>query len=175
MQTVQLIISALTPIIVAILGWRISRTLKEIEQRQWSSRKLIEKRIEIYDSISPMMNRLFCYFHWVGDWKEYSPSDIIRTKRSLDHTVYIYKYLLDPEFFDTYTRFMDALFTTYNGIGEDARLRTEIAGIDGDRSKLPSWEPEFSACFDLSDITPLSEIAKRYERVMQAQRKGILI
>lgn len=175
MQTVQLIISALTPVIVAILGWKISRTLKDIEQSQWYSRKLIEKRIEIYDKISPMLNRLFCYFHWVGDWKENSPVDIIKTKRSLDHTVYIYKYLLDPEFFTTYVHFMDALFTTYNSAGEDARLRTMIAGIDGDRSKLSSWEPKFATCFDLTDIAPLSEISKRYERVMQAQRKGILI
>lgn len=172
-EIAKLAVSALTPLIVAGFGWRISTTLKHLEQKQWSNRKLIEKRIEIYDKISPLMNRLFCYFYWVGDWKEHSPIDIIKTKRSLDHTVHIYRHLLEPEFFEDYMRFMDALFVTYNGAGEDARLRTAIRNQDGDRTKLKSWQEDFAACFDPSSALPLGEIDRLYETVMQIQRRGI--
>ncbi|MER9598408.1 hypothetical protein [Mesorhizobium sp. M0244] len=175
MEIAKLVISALTPIVVAILGWRISRTLKEIEQKQWASRKLVEKRIEIYDRISPQINRLFCYYRWIGDWKKLSPLEIIDTKRDLDHLVYIYRYLLDDKFFEAYSSFMDALFLTYNGAGEDARLRTHIRNEEGDRAKSTfyQWAAAWEDCFDDSQVLPLNEISRRYEAVMQAQKAGI--
>ncbi len=172
-EIAKLLVSALTPLIVAGFGWRISTTLKNLEQKQWSNRKLIEKRIEVYDKVSPLLNRLFCYFHWIGDWKEYTPVEIIKAKRSLDHTIYIYKYLLEPDFFEAYLKFTRGLFSMYNGAGEDARLRTAIRNEEGDRAKLDGWERSFEACFDPDNALPLKEIARLYEDVMNAQKKGI--
>jgi hypothetical protein len=173
----KLLVSAITPIAVVVLGMAINRRLKDIEQKQWRSRKLIEKRIDIYDKISPDLNALFCYYMWVGEWQKNTPSQMVDKKRELDRQVHVYRYLLPADFFGLYDKFIHLLFSTYNGAGEDARLRTLIVSGDGDRraSKYHSWDPLWEQCFDSTRTASKSEIAATYEALMQSQQRGIEI
>jgi len=45
LEITKLVISFLTPLTVALMGWFISRKLKRLELIQWSNQKLIEKRL----------------------------------------------------------------------------------------------------------------------------------
>lgn len=175
LEIAKLIVSALTPVAVVVLGVRINHRLKDLEQRQWRNRKLIEKRIEIYDEISPELNDLFCYFMWIGEWQKKSPVEIVAAKRSLDRKVHIYRFLLLPEFFRAYEQFMAVVFSTYNGAGEDARLRTDIGGPDGDRRTSPhfKWLPEWDRRFDVENIATKDQLSRAYLAVMKAQQSGI--
>ncbi len=175
LELAKLIVSALTPLAVVVLGVRINHRLKELEQKQWRNRKLIEKRIDIYDEISPELNDLFCYFMWVGEWQNRTPVEIVSTKRRLDRKVHIYRFLLLPEFFEAYEKFMGVVFSTYNGAGEEARLRTNIAGHDGDRRASPhfTWLDEWDARFDIENAATKSQLHSVYLAVMQAQQSGI--
>ncbi len=175
LEILKLAAQALTPIVVGFIGWKVSKRLKEMEQAQWGNRKLTEKRIEIYETISPLLNRLYCYFVFVGDWQTHSPKEIIQTKRCLDHEVHVNKFLLEPEVFSAYMSFMDALFDTYTGVGKDARLKTAIVSPHGDRRSSPSfeWKDEFRECFNSRDVAPADRIGRLYETVMMAQRVGI--
>ncbi|MBB3974875.1 hypothetical protein GGQ64_000051 [Rhizobium azooxidifex] len=171
LEIAKLAVQALTPLAVGYIGWKVSKRLKDIDQHQWGNRKLSEKRIQIYDEISPLLNRLFCYFTYVGDWQHHTPNDIIITKRNLDHNVYVNRYLLEPNVFDSYQVFINALFQHYTGAGEDAKLKTRF----GDRRSSPHfpWSDEWAHCFDTRDVAPLNVVHKLYEDVMKAQREGI--
>lgn len=174
-EVAKLAVQALTPIAVGYIGWKVSKRLKDIEQHQWGNRKLTEKRIQIYEKISPSLNRLFCYFNYVGDWQSHSPKAIIATKRELDHDMHVNKYLLEPEVFEAYQTFIDGLFEHYTGAGEDAKLKTLIVSIDGDRRKSPSfaWDSAFEHCFNQHDVAQKATVATLYDAVMKAQRSGI--
>jgi hypothetical protein len=136
---------------------------------------LIEKRIQIYDEISPLLNRLLCYFTYVGDWQKHTPKEIIEVKRTLDHKVFINRYLMEPEFFGSYQAFVHALFEMFNGPGEDARLRTLVSSGDGDRSKHPQWDKAWTKCFSTNNVATKRDVRELYERVMQTQQNGIKI
>jgi hypothetical protein len=171
----KLAVQALTPIAVGCLGWWFSKRLKDIEQAQWGNRKLTEKRIQIYEKISPLLNRLYCYFIYVGDWKSHSPRAIIQTKRDLDHEIHVNRFLLEPEVFTAYEEFIGILFALYNGPGTDAKIKTRVLSHDGDRQQSPhyQWERAFDDCFETSDVAPKARVTDLYEKVMRAQRSGI--
>lgn len=175
LEILKLAAQALTPLVVGYLGWKVSKRLKDIEQHQWGNRKLTEKRIQIYEKISPLLNRLFCYFMYVGDWQSHSPKAIIATKRELDHEIHVNKYLLESDVFEAYQKFVGALFELYNGAGEDAKIKTAVVSSDGDRRRSPSfkWDDAFSQCFSNRHIASKADLVKLYDEVMKAQRKGI--
>lgn len=86
LEIVKLAAEVLTPVSVAAFGWLVSHRLKQLELVQWTNQKLIEKRLALYDTIAPLLNRLLCFYTWVGPWKDISPDDVIRAKRELDQT-----------------------------------------------------------------------------------------
>jgi hypothetical protein len=45
LEIVKLIISAITPIVVGILVWKLNEAVKRFEHRQWRNQKLIERRL----------------------------------------------------------------------------------------------------------------------------------
>lgn len=175
LEIAKLVVQALTPIAVGYLGWKFSKRLKDLEQVQWGNRKLTEKRIQIYEKTAPLINRLYCYYSYVGDWQNQSPRDIIVVKRELDHEMYVNKYLLEGDVFEAYQEFMDALFDVFTGVGRDAKLKTCVLSHHGDRRKSPhfTWEPEFADCFSANQQAPQPMLDALYDSVMVAQRRGI--
>jgi len=175
LEIAKIAVQALTPAVVGYLGWKVSRRLKEIEQNQWANRKITEKRIEIYERVSPLLNRLFCYFSYVGDWQRHSPKEIINTKRELDHAIHVNRYLLDDDVFNAYQRFIHEIFEHYTGAGEDAKIKSMIASVDGDRRKSTffKWSDQWISCFNTSDVPAKNRIFELYDAVMRAQRRGI--
>jgi hypothetical protein len=149
LEIAKLIVSGLVPLTVALLGIWVGRLAKRLEDVQWRNQKLIEKRILIVDKIAPDLNDLFCYYAWVGRWKEQSPADVIERKRRLDHTVHINRPFLTTTCMEAYSTFMDQLFVTYAAPGQDARLRTTLTSNYGDRVKdyCGRWEPSWNARF----------------------------
>jgi hypothetical protein len=171
LEIAKLLAGFLTPIAVGMVGWFISRQLKLLDQAQWTNQKLIEKKLILYDQIAPELNKLLCFFGWIGNWKEVSPQDVLDTKRKLDQLVHIYRPILGDDFFRQYDNFSDVLFETYNMRGEDAKIRSEINSIDGDRIKdgnyrwLHEWENRFS---NQDQISEKREIYTAYENLMKA-------
>ncbi|MBI5741585.1 MAG: hypothetical protein HZA16_12835 [Nitrospirae bacterium] len=176
LEVAKLAVGILTPVSVVALSWLISRRLKKFEHIQWSNQKLIEKKLSLYDEISPLLNKLFCFYTWVGYWKEISPKDVIESKRSLDKTVNIYRHLLGEEFFNEYQSFISMLFVTYTGPGHDAGIRSLIKGPDGDRSMNCNynWEKGWEAVFtDSSEVLPKQKVRAQYFVMMDAFKNSI--
>lgn len=170
LEVAKIAVAVMTPLSVAGFGWFISRRLKRFDLLQWSNQKLIEKRIAIYDQVGPALNQLYCFFSWVGSWKETSPADVLRLKRELDQKMYVYGHLFEAELLRSYQDFIHTLFQTYQGAGVDAKIRSVVRGPEGDRSVqfLDGWKPEWEARFaDQSREAPLAEVERKYNALIR--------
>jgi hypothetical protein len=174
-EIIKLFVSTLTPISVAIVGYFLNRRLKSIDDAQWQNRKIVEKRLDLFDKISPDLNSIFCFFVWVGYWKDISPKDLIDKKRELDKIVHIYRHLLSPEFYSAYCDFIHLAFRTYSGAGMDALIRSEISCSDGDRREHANyeWKAEYESFFDASRAPERRDFIIAYQKVMDEFRNCI--
>ncbi|GAA3572600.1 hypothetical protein GCM10022419_061890 [Nonomuraea rosea] len=169
LEIAKLIVSALTPLTVALIGIGFARAAKRLEASQWVNQKLIEKRIELMDDALPQLNDLYCYFIWIGNWKELSPPDVIQRKRSLDRLFYANRPFFSTELITAYEEFSASLFKTYAAPGADALLRTSLVSQDGDRrtSYPKTWTAEWAATFtEIGDHTNRGTIREWYDRLM---------
>ena len=165
LEIAKLVVAALTPVLVAAVGYWINRRLKSLEQAQWAQQKIVKRRIVAYDQLAPPLNKLFCFVAYVGGWKDMKPPDVVSLKRTLDETAHISAPLFDANFLALYNAFMDASFTTFGGWGEDAKLRTHT-----DRRKQAAgsdWDPSWDACFaNRANATAPSEMKTAYTNLM---------
>ena len=184
LETTKIIVSILMPVSVVTFGWLLNRRLKHIEHRQWANQKLIERRLELYDDIAPELNKLLCFYIFVGSWKRISPDEALETKRALDQKVHIYRYLLGDAFFKEYTQFINILFKQWQGHGVSASFRAKITSDDRgsriddnqyDNGKKLEWKSEWGARFVENEALPYKDIEKGYERVMNALKDTIEI
>lgn len=175
LEVVKLALSFLTPVSVAVFGYFISQRLKQFELLQWSNQKIIEKRLMIYDQMAPKLNRLLCFYTWVGIWKEISPEEVLKIKRDLDQTINIYCHLFDKDVFESYQSFIHTLFKTYQGAGVDAKIRSVTKGPDGDRTThcCYTWDNEWDQKFSINEAPEKAEIRTKYYSVMASLRKSL--
>src|SRR3954468_11754522 len=94
LEVVKLAASLLTPTLLLILGIWVNRIAKRFEATQWANQKVVAKPLAIDDELAPLLNKLLCFYTYVGDWKELTPPDIIQTKRTVDKVFYINQYIL---------------------------------------------------------------------------------
>src|SRR5438552_6886102 len=123
LEATKLFVSLLTPIAVAVFGFLMSRKLKQLDLRQWRSQKLIEKRLSVYDDLVPDLNKLLCYFTYVGDWRDTNPPEIVALKRSIDRKVYLAAPLFSPSFFEKTMAFLHLCFKPLTDWGWVPRLK----------------------------------------------------
>lgn len=144
LEATKLAVSLLTPLVVLGLGLLINRASRRLEQAQWANRQLIERRLNLYDVMAPLLNDLFCFFTLVGDYRSVEPPAAISAKRTLDKSFYVNRFLFGPAFSATYAAFMDVCFQTYTGIGEPAKLRSTI---ELQRPERETWNEEWNDLF----------------------------
>jgi hypothetical protein len=167
LEIAKLLVSAVTPLVVLLIGSRINRSLKQLEERQWSNQKVVEKRLEIYDELAPLLNDLLCYFTYVGNWKELSPPEIVALKRTLDKKGYINAPLFSEQFSGRYWDFINVCFEVFTGWGEDAKLRTGTA-LRKDVAQV-HWKPEWDRYFTAPDsVSDPTEVKGNYDALMEA-------
>jgi hypothetical protein len=169
LEIAKLVASLLTPLLLLFIGIWVSRLTERFKVTLWANQKVIEKRIDVYDEIAPMLNDLYCYFSYVGNWKELTPIQIIDIKRKLDKTFYIYAALFSPEFQKLYFTFIHLCFETYVGAGKNAKLRTYIANQFENRKKVSQtkWEDSWDELFsEPREVTPTEEIKSGYKALM---------
>lgn len=175
LEAAKLLVGVLTPLSVVFLGWYVNHRLKRLDLENWSNQKIIEKRLAIYDTVAPLLNKLLCFYTWVGNWKAITPLDVIKAKRQLDQSFNIYRHIFEDEVYEAYQAFIHTLFETYTGPGHDAKIRSQIQGADGDRTShtTPSWDTAWAATFSESQVAPKQEVREKYYRVMNALRDSL--
>ena len=170
LEIAKLIAGVLTPIALAVLGIYLHRLAKQFEYLQWRSQKLVEKRLDVYDSLAPKLNDIFCYFTYVGAWRDMSPTSVVGLKRSIDKEIHLAAPLFGKDFFTALTAFQDACFETFTGWGRDARLRT---GLDHRRDHYPGeWPDTWDGLFT-ENVSTTASVKLAYAHAMQAFSKDI--
>ena len=167
LEVTNVIISALTPIIGGIIAWKLARIGKDIETRQWTDRKIIEKRLEIYEKLVPSLNDLYCFFLYIGNWKELTPLQIIEAKRVLDKNFHIYSHLFERNILHYYDAFIQNCFQTYTGMGKDAKIRSNW---ENRVKHTTNWKKEWNNLFLPEDATSKDEIRGAYEALLNIFR-----
>ena len=141
LEIVKVTASLITPVLVLILGVLINNSIKSAERST-------SLRSEIYKTVGGDLNDIYSYLAFVGSWKEMTPKEIIQKKRAVDKAMYTYKPFFSDELFLTYKKFMDEAFATYGKPGKDARIRSDIETVDGDRTKhSKEWKAEWEDRF----------------------------
>ncbi len=141
LEVAKLLVAASIPVILFVLGARITRATrkledaqwasrKAIEDAQWSNRKLIEHRLDLYEQMAPKLNDLFVFFALVGHFKSVTPTDALRSKRELDQTFYAHEHLFSTQFARGYHAFIGACFEPYTAVSHDAKFRTDHQKAD---------------------------------------------
>ncbi|MCK9900148.1 hypothetical protein CC117_12585 [Parafrankia colletiae] len=165
LEVAQLAATTLVPVSVAGIGFWISQITKRLEANQWLNQQLVERRIIFVDAVSARLNDLYCYYLWIGGWKEISPAEIITWKRELDRTFNINRPFLTQSCLDSYQAFIRTLFETYAAPGRDALLRTTIRSPNGDRSAAypRTWQASWNAMFARSGEADHAKVIARYD------------
>ena len=173
-QIVTLVVEALTPITVVVLGVLFTRASRRIEQVQWANQTVVTHRLDVFDKLAPGLNQLLCFGTFVGGWKEIGPGKAIEIKRGLDQTMYANKVLFSDELFAAYHRFMTVLFDMFGTTGTDAKIRAPIESKWGSRRDLRGWNDAMSALFT-DDPVGLDEIQAAYGELSQQFRADLYV
>jgi hypothetical protein len=171
LEVAKLLVAALTPILLFVLGLIVSRAAHRVEDAQWANRNVIGQRLELFEEMAPKLNDLYCFFLLIGHFREVRPPEALALKRELDRTFYANAPLFSSEFGEAYRDFMHTCFETFTGLGEDAKLRAnarlqwfERTGRDHARGGgvwSDSWKEMFS-----EDPAEREVVAGAYERLM---------
>ena len=145
----SLIVSLLTPLTIAIVGYYIQKVLAQQNQNWKIQERLADKRVEIYGNIAEDLNRIYCYVMDVGTFKSESPEAILAAKRNVDKNMYMYQAFWPAETFQRFNDYMDSAFATYRGVGEDATIRAKIsekkAAYEKSGEEWPAeWDKRFT-------------------------------
>ncbi len=176
LEIAKLIIAAMAPATIGIVGYFINRRIRELERDEWKNRKAIEKRIDLFDRLGPDLNALYCFMKWVGDWQRITPPEVIALKRRLDKSVYTYSYILGEDVFRAYENFMALVFRMYHTPGKDALIRSTLTDPLGDRQKSPhyAWKDEWNDAFDVPEnAAAKADLDAAYSNLMKAFTRSI--
>jgi hypothetical protein len=166
LELAKLAVSVLTPLLLVVLGVVVSRAARRVEQAQWASRRLIERRIELYDQLAPLLNDLFCFFTFVGSFKAIDPPRVVDLKRELDKIFYVNRYLFGESFCKAYEDFMSLCFMTYYGAGQDAKLRAAFDRQREMRGNPAEWKADWAGLFTGESRSSEELIKEGYELLM---------
>jgi hypothetical protein len=170
LEIAKLVVAVATPLIVAVIGIAIGRSVHRLEDAQWANRKLVERRLEIYGEMAPLLNDLYCFFRCVGRFREITPPDALALKRDLDKLFYVNRYLFASDFAWRYERLMAICFQMFSGTGEFAKIRSSIV-LQREKRRHARWEKDWEQLFDpevqaTPDSSDHSELESAYRAHM---------
>ena len=166
LEITKLFLGFLTPVVVAIGGYVVTKSMRKLEARLLVSQKVVERRLELFDKMAPLLNDLYSYFNQVGQWKELTPPALVANKRTLDKLFYVNKPLFSEPFEAKYFGFiLNDCFKAYGGHGTNARLRCSYEPYQS----LAGWEKEWVMYFveHAQDRCEANKFAADYEALMR--------
>lgn len=169
--TVSLVAAFLTPLLLFSLGLMVTRAARRIENAQWASRKLIERRLELHKEMAPVLNDVYCFFTTRGHFREITPPAALEKKRQLDKLFHTNKNLFSPEFQQGYYDFMASCFIEYSPLPEDAHLNAQSSWMRQQRAHKgwdPEWDDRFVEMTAAKSKETAAEQKEKYEALMTA-------
>jgi hypothetical protein len=149
LEVAKLAVGVLTPLLLVGLGVLINRTGRRVENAQWSNRRVLDRRLELYDDMAEPLNDLYCFFRLVGGFREIKPPRALELKRELDKIFHVNRFLFSPRFAELYEQLMQTYFRTFTGTGQSAKIKSPVDIQQRERT-VAHWKQEWDALFDPS-------------------------
>jgi hypothetical protein len=165
-ETAQLVLSIVTPVLLLALGIPIARYTKRLDTRAALDVKLIERRLALFEEIGPDLNDLYCLTQFVGHFRTIDPPCALKRKRRLDKTVYVNRPIFSTEVMGAYKTFIDAVYVTPDRAGENAKLLIDREVLAEERGG--EWPEEWNGYFADGRATPQQEVEDAYTRLVDA-------
>lgn len=160
----KLIVSALTPVVLAFLTYVINGAIQERGAALKREEQILAEKQRIYAELGRRLNIFYVYAADVGDFRAYEPPRVIEYKREADRQFFMYRPYWSPSTRAHYNAFMLAVFKTYNGAGLPAKIRArrgqKAAAYEIDR--IP-WNAQWDMYFTEETDDKITE--KYYELV----------
>ncbi|MEJ2889305.1 hypothetical protein [Actinomycetospora aeridis] len=167
LEIVKLVVGALTPLLVVGLGVFVTRAVRRLEDAQWANRKVVERRLELYDKMAPLLNDILCFFTAIGHFRDIDPPALLAKKRELDKHFFVNEYLMSEAFAQRYKQFIETCFRHYTGVGKDAEIRMEADYLRDERGAagwVSAWDDYFA---DPAEVAEEGLVEKRYRVLME--------
>jgi hypothetical protein len=142
-------ISALTPIMIAILTFFITDALNSQQSALRKGEQVLQEKQKLYSSLGSNLDIIYVYVMDVGDFRHYTPDQIIETKRETDRQFFMYKPYWSQKTSVLYNSFMKLAFKTYVGTGQNAQIRSAMvekkaAYVIDSKQWNPDWDKMFT-------------------------------
>lgn len=160
-ETINLIQIFIMPIALVVLGLIAKAIATKHEKRLSLNDKIIEKRVSVYEKIGRDLNDIFSYVVRVGDWKSFTPIEILEKKRTVDKEMYVNRPYWSDEAFSSYISLTTFLFEVYSGAGQNAKIKGDIQKF----KSLPNWDESWESYFSSNQVNS-KEAWKRYRFLM---------
>jgi hypothetical protein len=147
LEVAKLAVGILTPLLLVGLGVLINRTAQRVEDAQWANRRVLDRRLELYDDMAKPLNDLYCFFRARGGFREIDPHEALTLKRELDKLFHVNRFLFSPRFGDLYGQLMQTYFRTYTGTGKPAEIKSPIDFQRAERTEA-HWNSDWKTLFD---------------------------
>ncbi len=175
LEVATVVVEALTPVAVVVIGVFITRGQRRIEQVQWANQTFVNRRLDIFGQLAPGLNKLLCFATFVGSWKEITPRDAIAVKRKLDETMYAHRVLFSNELFGAYHHFMSTLFDMFATADADAHVRAPIESTWGNRRHMPWWNESMAKLFSPNNLVSIEDIQTAYDQLAERFRADLYV
>lgn len=174
---VQVVISVMTPLAVAVLGLIVTRAVRKADARdvklgrayerdQWANRRAVERLIELHKELAPLLNDLMCFFRMIGHFREIDPPGALARKRQADRVFYANEHLFSTKFREMYRLLMSRYFAQWETPGQDAKIRTSSHRLREERGPGASWDDTW---YRLFEVLPDSSDRRREQEDIYVQ------
>ena len=163
-----IIVAALGPVIIVFLTIRYKRIIKGLKQEHQTNQGIIEKRIEVYDRMGPILNDLICFYCYSGNWKEITPMDILRKKMELDKDINTYSPIFSNELSKKYGDFIQLCFVSFSGWDHKEKIKS-LYEIRQEHNE--EWNDEWIPMFDTNNVVEATKMRERYDELIEYFKK----
>lgn len=162
----KVFLSILTPLVLLALTYVVNNAIQEKGAALTRQEQILSEKQKIYSDLGPRLNSIYIYIVDVGDFRSYTPLQIVKAKREADQKFFTYRPYWSAKTEKSYDAFMSAAFQTYNGAGLPAKIKTsseqKIAAYNVDHLAWNnSWDAYFTGTAD-------PEISNKYNDLVSS-------
>jgi hypothetical protein len=140
--------SALTSVVLIALTFIVQDALHEREASLKRREQILIEKQKLYGDLGQKLNVVYVYIADIGDYKQYTPEQIVQRKRESDRLFFMYRPFWSDKTEEKYKAFMDAAFRTYTGAGLpaqiNARKHEKVAAYEADKRE---WDKTWNKYF----------------------------
>lgn len=162
----KVLLSILTPLVLVALTYVVNNAIQEKGAVLTRQEQILSEKQKIYSDFGSRLNMIYIYVVDVGDFRSFTPIQIVKAKREADQKFFMYRPYWSAKTEQNYNTFMSAAFQVYNGAGLPAKIKTssaeKVAAYNIDHLSWDNtWDAYFTGAAD-------SEISDKYNDLVSS-------